>query len=454
MTFDVTLSGDSILNRRVSDVPDARFGRLVSELRDADVSYTHLETLIHDYHGPEVYPSAEAGWTWMRSPRETASELRWLGIDLVSTASNHALDYGVGGLRSTWESLDGAGIAHAGTGEDLGAARSPVLLDRRGRRVALVSMTTSLTRSARAGGSRQDVRGRPGANPLSYTYEVDPATFELVRTLAHRTGRWVERVSATDWLVNPPGLHNSWTRYRVSEDVVGARMVADERDLAGNLTSIEDACGRADLVVVHIHNHEWDPDLGLDTPPGFVRVIAQRAIDVGAQVVIAEGSHAPLRGAELRGDGVILYDPGDLFLMSASVTRFPLDFYERHRDRLEGPPEEATLSAAWAAREGHDVENPPGGYRNHPVNGGVVVRCRFGDDTRLQGVELLPFDWELLPGEHGKLPRRAGERTATAILERLDELSRPFGTRVERWDALGVLRPCDREAVDTDSSVA
>ncbi len=440
MTFTVTLSGDSILNRRVSDIEDARFKSIMEDLRNADVSYTHLETLIHNYDEPEVYPSAEAGWTWMRSPSHIVDELRWMGIDVVSTASNHALDYGVGGLRSTWEALNRAGIAHAGSGEDLGAARAPTLFERRGHRIALVSMTTSLTRAGRAGGNRSDMRGRPGANPLGYFFEVDDATFELVHMLALRTGRWLERVSATDWLVNPPGLHNSWTRYRVTDGMRGARMVADERDLAGNLSVIRDAGQRADLVMVHIHNHEWDPNAGLESPPSFVREAAKCAIDAGANLVIAEGSHAPLRGAELYGHGVILYDPGDLFLMSASVTRFPHDFYERHRDRLNGLVEQATQAEAWAAREKHDIENPAGGYRSHDVNGGVVVRCRFSADLQLEKVELVPFDWELQEGEREKLPRRALGESAQRILSRLDGLSHPFGTRVLQEHDVGLLK--------------
>src|SRR4030042_4721650 len=127
--FTIAVTGDSIINRRVSVYSEERFLSLVKIIRDADVAYTHLEMLIHDYEGPELYPAAEAGWTWMRSPLFVADELKWAGFDIVSHASNHCLDYSYGGLYSTWKALDEAGIPHAGTGRDLGEAREPAYLE-------------------------------------------------------------------------------------------------------------------------------------------------------------------------------------------------------------------------------------------------------------------------------------------------------------------------------------
>lgn len=52
----IAVTGDSIINRRISVVEDPNFLALVKVLREADVSYTHFESLIHDFDGPEVYP--------------------------------------------------------------------------------------------------------------------------------------------------------------------------------------------------------------------------------------------------------------------------------------------------------------------------------------------------------------------------------------------------------------
>src|SRR4030042_5444482 len=110
--FTLAVTGDSILNRRISVVTDERFLFVIQIIRDADVGYTHLEMLIHDYEGPELYPAAEAGWTWMRAPGFVADELKWAGFNIVSHASNHSLDYSYGGLKSTWKALDETGIPH------------------------------------------------------------------------------------------------------------------------------------------------------------------------------------------------------------------------------------------------------------------------------------------------------------------------------------------------------
>lgn len=115
----IAVSGDAILNRRVSVLKDERFLSLVKLIRSVDVAYTHLEYVIHDYEGPEVYPAAEAGYSWARSPRFVLDELKWIGFDIVSQASNHGLDYMYGGLFSTIKALDEAGIPHAGTGINL-----------------------------------------------------------------------------------------------------------------------------------------------------------------------------------------------------------------------------------------------------------------------------------------------------------------------------------------------
>jgi poly-gamma-glutamate synthesis protein (capsule biosynthesis protein) len=43
-------------------------------------------------------------------------DLKWLGINMVSCANNHAFNFGQEGIHSTIRYLDKAGITHAGTG--------------------------------------------------------------------------------------------------------------------------------------------------------------------------------------------------------------------------------------------------------------------------------------------------------------------------------------------------
>ncbi|MFQ6053409.1 MAG: CapA family protein, partial [Candidatus Bathyarchaeia archaeon] len=95
---------------------------MVDLIRSADVAFTNLEMLLHDYEG---YPAAECGGTYTRADPSMIEELKWMGYDIVSTANNHSLDYMYGGLFKTIEHLDAAGVPHAGTGRDLAEARQP-----------------------------------------------------------------------------------------------------------------------------------------------------------------------------------------------------------------------------------------------------------------------------------------------------------------------------------------
>lgn len=48
-----------------------------------------------------------------------------MGIDVVSLANNHALDYGIDALTDSFQTLDGAGIAYVGAGSDKAQASEP-----------------------------------------------------------------------------------------------------------------------------------------------------------------------------------------------------------------------------------------------------------------------------------------------------------------------------------------
>jgi poly-gamma-glutamate synthesis protein (capsule biosynthesis protein) len=74
-------------------------------------------------------------------PPGGADALARAGFSLVSTANNHAWDYGEPALGSTLALLDGAGVRHVGTGLDRAASRRPEVLDVDGFRVAFLAVT-------------------------------------------------------------------------------------------------------------------------------------------------------------------------------------------------------------------------------------------------------------------------------------------------------------------------
>lgn len=456
MSFTVALSGDAIVNKRFSNCEDQRFLELIELFRGADVGFTHLETVIHDYDGPEVYPAAEAAGTWMRSPRGIADDLGWGGFDLVSHASNHALDYGYGALRQTWATLNQGGIAHAGTGETLGDARSPAYVETNNGRVALVSMTSSFPRWARAGDARSDVKGRPGVNFIRHHHEVDEATAGSICTLAEQLGWWLTR-EEDQIIVHKPGVHNSIDRFVVSEDVDGARLALNATDKEKNWRAIEDAARQADLTITHVHSHESEPGEELTVPPRCLRDYARECIDAGADVVVFQGSHAPLRGIELYRDRPIFYDPGDFFFQSDSTSRLPADFYERYSGEGDIDPLAATPTEGFRARGlvypwgksndetgsahggGEDLLHPPNGMFVGP--GSVVPVCTFDDESNLERIEIHPAKWFSEPKSRMGMPRAVDDEEGNEILEYLRTLCEEYDTSYSIEDGVGILLP-------------
>ena len=353
----------------------------------------------------------------------------------MSTACNHSLDYSYGGLFSTWAALDEAGLVHAGTGMNLAEAREPAYLDTGKGRVALISMCSSFVRWARAGEIRRDVKGIPGLNPLRFYYKVDGNTIEMLKQLATKFG-WSITQTSKMWLFFPAGTAMSFFKF-VESDEPGVTPVADEDDVEGNLRSIREARRQADYVLVHLHNHEEDPDKGLDTPAKFVPSFARACIDAGADVFIGQGSHAPLRGIEVYKNRPIFYDPGTIFSMTSTTTRFPSDLYWMPGYKHEARRWDATTADAFNAREEIHWWR---GKVVPPVAGAIVAVCSFKGDGGLTEFRFYPVTLvDTTPSRSG-LPLLAEPEASKKITERLGELSAPFGTKIEFKDGMGVVK--------------
>lgn len=73
-----------------------------------------------------------------RLPPERVSVFQELGIDLVTLANNHALDFGTDALVDTCDVLDQAGIYHVGAGRNLDEACEPVIITENGRSIGFL----------------------------------------------------------------------------------------------------------------------------------------------------------------------------------------------------------------------------------------------------------------------------------------------------------------------------
>ena len=82
----------------------------------ADLAICHMETPIGVAGAAMGYLGRSAnGTALIAAAHETPGDLRRVGFDRCSTASNHAYDLGAGGIRSTLDALDAAHVTHSGT---------------------------------------------------------------------------------------------------------------------------------------------------------------------------------------------------------------------------------------------------------------------------------------------------------------------------------------------------
>jgi len=92
----------------------------------ADLFIVNLECCISERGTP--WPAVGKPF-FFRAPPRAAELLAAWGVDAVTLANNHALDYGIEALLDTFAHLREAGIRWAGAGENVEKARAPVVLE-------------------------------------------------------------------------------------------------------------------------------------------------------------------------------------------------------------------------------------------------------------------------------------------------------------------------------------
>ena len=140
----LALVGDTMLGRGVAAAldrlpPDQLVDEVVAaEIRSADLAILNLECCLSTRGSRWPDPAKPF---FFRGPPSAIGLLTYLGVNAVTLANNHALDYGIEALTDTLALLDQAGIRHVGAGPDRDAARRPCVLEAKGFRVGLVAFT-------------------------------------------------------------------------------------------------------------------------------------------------------------------------------------------------------------------------------------------------------------------------------------------------------------------------
>ena len=124
---------NTMLTREAREFP---WGDTLPLFREADWRVCNLECCVSDGGQPQP------GKTFcFRSDAKNIAVLKAAGINAVSLANNHALDFGPGALQDTLRILDSAGIAHAGAGSNWHKASQPIVSNARGLKIAFISFT-------------------------------------------------------------------------------------------------------------------------------------------------------------------------------------------------------------------------------------------------------------------------------------------------------------------------
>jgi poly-gamma-glutamate synthesis protein (capsule biosynthesis protein) len=127
------------VGRRIVNIgPEVPFANVVDFFNSADIVVANLECSLSRNGQP--WPNKQLHFG---APAEAAEALAVGGIDLVSVANNHSLDFGAQAFRETLQLLDAAGVGHFGGGRNSAEARAPLILERNGLRIAFLSYVTA-----------------------------------------------------------------------------------------------------------------------------------------------------------------------------------------------------------------------------------------------------------------------------------------------------------------------
>jgi poly-gamma-glutamate synthesis protein (capsule biosynthesis protein) len=141
----VSAVGDIMLDASSRPVMDKEgydyvFAQVRPFFSGSHIVFGNLEGPLTDHGAQEQ----DKRFTFRSPPDKVSAALKNAGINVVTLANNHTLDYGAEGLAQTLETLDAAGIRHVGAGPNITAARQPAIMEVNGKKVALLGYSITL----------------------------------------------------------------------------------------------------------------------------------------------------------------------------------------------------------------------------------------------------------------------------------------------------------------------
>lgn len=255
MSNEVTLFavGDVLPER---DDPHTIFDKTRDTIKQGDLAFCQLEANISE-QGTRM-PQARHT---TRIQRSAATAIAEAGFDVVSYAGNHCMDWGREAFFDTIDALKEEDIGVVGVGANIKEARTPLVVERNGVKIAFIAYSSILPQCYWA---EED---RPGCAPMrAFTHyeqiEHDqPGTPARIHTFAHR------------------------------------------EDLQALINDIETAKAQADVVIMSIH---WGIHFIPKVIADYQREVAHVAIDHGVDLILGHHAHI-LKGIEVYKGKTIFY---------------------------------------------------------------------------------------------------------------------------------------------------
>lgn len=304
--------------------PATSFDHVRNRIGRADLGFCQLEVNLTT-RGTRL---PQARHTMRGDPR-IADALVEVGLEVVSFAGNHCMDWGPDGLFDTIGHLERAGAHQVGTGRNIDEARRPVYVTRNDVTVGFISVNSIL--------------------PMNYWAEENRAGCAPLR--AHTIYEQIEH----DQPGTPARIHTYSFR----------------DDLDALLATIRDVRSKADVVVL---SHHAGIHFVPAVVPDYQREVAHAAIDAGADLVL--GSHAHiLKGIEIYRGKTIAY----------SMANFAIDLHmdEAHA-KSRGFREIQKLNPDWLPDFGSRYNFPPGSEMS------MMLEARFSKDG-ISDVRFVPI---------------------------------------------------------------
>lgn len=412
---------------RVDCLPTQWGGGKLLEIRDIlshhECKFGNLEVpvLNKDEGYPELFPGGSYG---LASP-ECLDDIKKLGFNLLNSATNHAMDFGHGGLLKTMENCKRVGIPVAGIGKNLSEASSPVFCECENGRVALIGVTSSFHDSYAAGPQNQDFVGRPGVAPLKHRaiYSLKPDDYETLVRIAGETGiNAYQNAGIKLGYVVQSDIFKFGTFEFIKSNVNECHTYPDKQDLDRTIKVVRDAKIQADIVIVSVHSHQVNKS-NADLNSEFVSIFAKNCIDAGADMVVCHGPHS-LRGIEKYGRGIIFHGLGNMIFQTDQQLFVPEEFYQKYGTTRQESDGVGTINLK------RNNNNTRGFITTNKQWRSVITSMECNNDA---------FDLMFYPIEISKQSGLPALSSDVTILEDFNNLCKMYNTEIKIKDTIGYM---------------